>query len=96
MCQFLFSRLSVKKPSQTVPGAVTEKDACLSKHEKSREMPSSIKVAAGDKLKWSKEDSHLCKRCPEMSAAEDNRLLHLLTAYTSQYCDLERGSGSYG
>ncbi|KAK3546152.1 hypothetical protein QTP70_024475 [Hemibagrus guttatus] len=65
--------LSVKKHSQTVPAAASKKDACPSKHEKTREMLSSIKAAPENKVKCSKQDSYLCKWYPEeMSAAEED------------------------
>ncbi|XP_027024861.1 OTU deubiquitinase with linear linkage specificity b isoform X2 [Tachysurus fulvidraco] len=62
-------RSSVKKPSQTVPAAASEKDP--SKDEKNREMPSSIKAAPENEVKWSKEVSHLCQRYPEEMSATD-------------------------
>ncbi|GAA6066412.1 OTU deubiquitinase with linear linkage specificity b isoform X1, partial [Tachysurus ichikawai] len=71
MCHFLFSRSSVKKPSQTVLAAASEKDPCPSKHEKTREMPSSIKTAPENEVKWSKGVSHLCQRYPEEMSATD-------------------------
>ncbi|KAB5579594.1 hypothetical protein PHYPO_G00196780 [Pangasianodon hypophthalmus] len=64
---------SLKKPSQTVPAAASEKDAHPSKHGKSREMTSNMQAAPEEEAKSSNQDSHLCKQRPqEMSAAESD------------------------
>ncbi|XP_060788408.1 OTU deubiquitinase with linear linkage specificity b isoform X2 [Neoarius graeffei] len=65
-------QLSVKKPSQTVPVAASEKNVCPSKHENSREMTSSIQAAPEEEAKSLNQHSHLSKQRPEeMSTAED-------------------------
>ncbi|KAI5627899.1 OTU deubiquitinase with linear linkage specificity b [Silurus asotus] len=57
---------SHKKP---VPAAAGEKNACPSKHGKSREMTSNIEAAHQEVFKFSDQDNHLSKQRPEMAAA---------------------------
>lgn len=64
--------LSLKKPGQTVPATASEKDACPSKHGKSKEMTFSMQAAPEQEAKSSNQDRHLCKRPEEMSTAVDN------------------------
>lgn len=76
MFHFLLSRPSLKKPSQTLPAAASEKEACPSKHGKSREVTPSMQAAHKEEAKTSNQDRQLGKQCPEeMSAAEDDDAL---------------------